>query len=69
MPVGWQTAKTAKSRHTPPGEIGIIGDFGEAGQPEADVGNLVKSWAPEFIATVGCSLLKSWRAGGVSPLI
>jgi len=31
----------------------VIGDFGFAGQPEADVANLVKSWAPSFIVTTG----------------
>ncbi|MBI5650849.1 MAG: metallophosphoesterase [Chloroflexi bacterium] len=31
----------------------IIGDFGSAGTPEADVANLVKSWNPDFIVTVG----------------
>src|SRR5262249_39222888 len=41
---------------TQPGEsvtFAVIGDFGEAGQPEADVAALVHSWAPEFVATVG----------------
>ncbi|MBI5305241.1 MAG: metallophosphoesterase [Chloroflexi bacterium] len=31
----------------------IIGDFGLAGAAENDVANLVTSWNPEFIATVG----------------
>ena len=31
----------------------VIGDYGSAGQPEADVAALVKSWQPEFIVTVG----------------
>ncbi|MDD2921292.1 MAG: metallophosphoesterase [Anaerolineales bacterium] len=31
----------------------VIGDYGLAGQPEADVANLVKSWNPDFIVTVG----------------
>lgn len=31
----------------------VIGDFGEAGQPEADVAALVDSWNPEFIITTG----------------
>jgi tartrate-resistant acid phosphatase type 5 len=31
----------------------VIGDFGLASQSEADVSNLVKSWAPDFIITVG----------------
>ncbi|MFN3491207.1 MAG: metallophosphoesterase, partial [Anaerolineales bacterium] len=31
----------------------VIGDYGLAGQSEADVANLVKSWNPNFIVTVG----------------
>ncbi len=30
-----------------------IGDYGLAGQPEADVAALVKSWNPDFIVTLG----------------
>jgi tartrate-resistant acid phosphatase type 5 len=30
-----------------------IGDFGKAGEPEELVANLVKSWDPDFIITVG----------------
>ncbi|MBC7879398.1 MAG: DNRLRE domain-containing protein [Anaerolineales bacterium] len=38
---------------TAPIHFAVIGDFGTAGQPELDVANLVKSWAPEFIITLG----------------
>src|SRR5215210_931586 len=31
----------------------VVGDFGYAGQPEADVANLVNSWQPEFVITTG----------------
>jgi hypothetical protein len=31
----------------------VIGDYGLAGKPEADVADLVKSWNPEFIITTG----------------
>jgi len=31
----------------------VIGDYGLAGQNEADVANLVKNWNPDFIVTVG----------------
>lgn len=31
----------------------VIGDYGVAGQPEADVANLVKGWNPDFIVTTG----------------
>jgi hypothetical protein len=30
-----------------------IGDYGDAGQDELDVANLVKSWKPDFIITLG----------------
>ena len=31
----------------------VIGDFGLAGQPLLDISNLIKSWNPDFIVTVG----------------
>jgi tartrate-resistant acid phosphatase type 5 len=31
----------------------VIGDYGFAGQPESDVADLVESWAPEFVVTLG----------------
>ncbi len=31
----------------------VIGDFGSAGDPEADVARLVESWNPDFIITTG----------------
>ena len=31
----------------------VIGDYGGGGGPEADVADLVKSWDPQFIITVG----------------
>lgn len=31
----------------------VIGDFGKAGQPEADVAALVRGWNPRFIVTTG----------------
>jgi tartrate-resistant acid phosphatase type 5 len=37
----------------PPIHFAVIGDFGGNGQPEKDVANLVKSWNPDFIITVG----------------
>ncbi len=36
-----------------PIRFGVIGDYGEGNQAEADVANLVKSWNPDFIITVG----------------
>jgi glucose/arabinose dehydrogenase len=48
----------AASAETPSQEItsirfAVIGDFGLAGDPEAEVAALVKSWEPDFILTVG----------------
>lgn len=34
-------------------KIAVIGDFGQAGEPEADVAALVKSWSPEVVITLG----------------
>lgn len=31
----------------------VIGDYGDAGQAEQDVANLVRSWRPDFIITTG----------------
>src|SRR4051812_31352347 len=31
----------------------VIGDFGQAGQPEKDVASLVKSWSPDFVIPPG----------------
>ena len=36
-----------------PTRFAVIGDYGQSGQPEADVANLVKSWNPDLIITVG----------------
>jgi tartrate-resistant acid phosphatase type 5 len=36
-----------------PVRFAVIGDYGEGNQAEEDVANLVKSWNPDFIITVG----------------
>jgi tartrate-resistant acid phosphatase type 5 len=33
--------------------FGVIGDYGDGSQDETDVADLVKSWSPDFIITVG----------------
>src|SRR5688572_33070850 len=33
--------------------FGVIGDYGSAGEAEADVADLMKGWGPDFIVTVG----------------
>ena len=34
-----------------PTRFAVIGDYGSAGQAEADVSSLVKSWNPDFVIT------------------
>ena len=34
-------------------QFAVIGDYGVAGQPQADVATLVKNWNPGFIITLG----------------
>jgi predicted phosphodiesterase len=36
-----------------PIRFGVIGDYGDGSEAEADVANLVKSWNPDFIITTG----------------
>lgn len=43
----------------------VIGDYGIAGQPEADVAALVQSWQPAFIATVGDNNYPDGEAGSI----
>ncbi len=33
--------------------LAMVGDYEIAGQPEADVANLVKSWNPDYVLTTG----------------
>ncbi len=49
-----ETAAPPTASPTPASlRFAVIGDFGEGNQAELDVSNLVKSWQPEFIITVG----------------
>ena len=43
----------------------VIGDFGQAGQPEADVAALVNSWNPQFILTTGDN---NYAVGGAATI-
>jgi tartrate-resistant acid phosphatase type 5 len=47
----------------------VIGDFGSAGQAEQDVANLVKSWKPDFIITVGDNNYSDGAASTIDPNI
>jgi len=44
------TARPSRADHV---VVGCIGDFGHSGKFEANVANLVKSWQPDLILTVG----------------
>ena len=46
-----------------------IGDFGTSSQPELDVANLVHSWNPEFIMTVGDNNYPDGAASTIDPNI
>lgn len=46
-----------------------IGDYGEFGQPEADVANLVKGWNPDFIITTGDNNYPDGAASTIDPNI
>lgn len=45
----------------------VIGDFGEAGQAEADVAARVKSWMPDLIVTTGDNSYPAGTAGSYEP--
>jgi len=47
----------------------VIGDYGRASQNEADVANLVKSWNPDFIVTVGDNNYDDGAAWSIDPNI
>ena len=47
----------------------VIGDYGSAGQPEADVAALVTSWSPEFIVTTGDNNYPNGSATTIDPNI
>ena len=43
----------AFAQASPTARFAVIGDYGFAGQPEADVATLVSSWNPDFVVTTG----------------
>ena len=47
----------------------VIGDYGFAGQPELDVANLIKSWTPDFVITLGDNNYPSGSAATIDPNI
>ncbi|MCU0486041.1 MAG: hypothetical protein MUC85_08000, partial [Anaerolineales bacterium] len=46
-------APTATPTAVPPVRFAVIGDYGLAGTPAAEVAALVLGWQPDFIVTVG----------------
>lgn len=65
-PVPTETATFEPTAALPqPLRIAVIGDFGSAGQPLADVASLIKSWAPDFILTTGDNNYPSGEASTI----
>lgn len=50
-----------------PLRVAVIGDYGLAGQPEADVAALVDSWSPTFIVTTGDNNYSAGAASTIDP--
>src|SRR5437016_5481602 len=48
-----------------PARFAVIGDFGYAGNPEQQVANLVHSWSPDFVITVGDNNYNSGQASTI----
>lgn len=48
-----------------PTRFAVVGDFGSAGQPEADVAALIKSWSPEFVITLGDNNYENGAAAAI----
>ena len=48
-----------------PARFAVIGDFGHAGTAEQQVANLVHSWSPDFIITVGDNNYDSGEASTI----
>jgi tartrate-resistant acid phosphatase type 5 len=58
------TAASATSVH-----FAVIGDYGNAGQDELDVSNLVRGWNPDFIITTGDNNYNDGAASTIDPNI
>jgi hypothetical protein len=53
MPAVAQPQAGERSPRTANVRFAVIGDYGLASQPEADVANLVRGWNPDLIITTG----------------
>ena len=51
--IGVDSQRVAEVEQTSSNRFAVIGDYGQAGDAERDVANLVKSWNPEIIVTTG----------------
>jgi tartrate-resistant acid phosphatase type 5 len=60
----WHAARAAT-----PGtvRVAVIGDYGDGSQPEADVANLVRSWSPDAVITVGDNNYPDGAATTIDP--
>jgi len=50
---GAPSSPSAQALQSPRAHFAVIGDFGKSGLPEQQVADLVHSWQPEFIVTLG----------------
>jgi hypothetical protein len=58
--------ETLEDRLTPSStQFAVIGDYGSAGTGEASVANLVKSWNPDYIITLGDNNYPNGSAAGI----
>jgi tartrate-resistant acid phosphatase type 5 len=60
---------TSTPTPVPPTRFAVIGDYGAISAPERDVANLVKSWNPDFIVTVGDNNYPSGSASTIDRAI
>ena len=61
--------ETATPTPVPPTRFAVIGDYGAISAPQRDVANLVKSWNPDFIVTVGDNNYPSGSASTIDRAI
>jgi tartrate-resistant acid phosphatase type 5 len=61
--------ETATPTPVPPTHFAVIGDYGAISAPERDVADLIKSWNPDFIITVGDNNYPSGSASTIDRAI
>jgi tartrate-resistant acid phosphatase type 5 len=61
--------ETATPTPVPPTRFAVIGDYGAISAPERDIANLISSWNPDFIITVGDNNYPSGSASTIDRAI